>query len=67
MSVVYMLVHTVFGDSSTFLIQFLYFCCPINVAKKRNMANKKAEGRSVYKVRVVYGIEKKLKIVLLGE
>lgn len=31
------------------------------------MAKKKAGKRSVYRVRVVYGFEKKLKIVLLGE
>lgn len=31
------------------------------------MAKKKKTARSVYRVRVVYGFEKKLKIVLLGE
>lgn len=31
------------------------------------MAKKKAAAHSVYRVRVVYGFEKKLKIVLLGE
>jgi len=31
------------------------------------MAKKKTTARSVYRVRVVYGFEKKLKIVLLGE
>lgn len=31
------------------------------------MAKKKAATRSIYRVRVVYGFEKKLKVVLLGE